>query len=201
MDGYPEVLLSHQSNPVLSEDEVSKYNFVRETQEDIYIFLGQGLSSKDIISKIIAPQLSEREVFEFSVFLYGYYDKSCIGIRVLDDSLYNFWTDDMPAISCSSICYTRSLFFPLFLCADKLYQKQIDLEDIDGQSTHYLLSFSHKPTRINYWHFQLYTADGEGNDIPRSKSNRRLKLLAKHIFEQYVIKAICLESDVKKFLQ
>jgi hypothetical protein len=201
MDEYPKVLLSHQSNPVLPEYEVSKYNFVRETQEDIYIFLEQGLPLKDIIKKIIAPHPSEREVFEFSVFLYGYYDKSCVGIRVLDGSLYNFWTDDMSAILCSSICYTRTAFFPLFLCAEKLYQKQIDLEDMDGRSTHYLLSFSHKPTRINYWHFQLYTKDDEDNYIPRDKGNSRLKYLAKHILEQYVIKAICSESDVRKFPQ
>ena len=38
MNEYPEVLLSRQSNPVLSEAEVSKYNFIRETQEDIYPF-------------------------------------------------------------------------------------------------------------------------------------------------------------------
>jgi hypothetical protein len=201
MDEYPEVLLSHQSNPVLPEYEVSKYNFVRETQEDIYIFLEQGLTLKDIIHKIIAPQYSEREVFEFSVFLYGYYDKSCVGIRVSDDSLYEFWTYDMPDLVANKICYIRDSLFPLFLCAEKLYQKQIDLEDMDGRSTHYLLSFSHKPTRINYWHFQLYTKDDEDNYIPRDKRNSRLKYLAKHIFEQYVIKAICSESDVRKFPQ
>ena len=153
----------------------------------------------EIIPKIIAPQLSEREIFEFSIFLYGYYDEFCVGIRVLDDSLYQFWTDDMLDIPYNSISYKRNSLFTLFLYTDKLYQKKIDVEDINGQVTHYLLSFSHKPTRINYWHFQLYTKDNEGNYIPRGKSNSRLKHLAKHILEQYVIKAICLKSDIKKF--
>jgi hypothetical protein len=194
MDEYPEVLLPRQSNLLLSEDEVSKYNFVRETLENMYVFLAQNIPLKELIPKIIAPQLSEREVFELSVFLYGYYDESHVGIRVSDDSLYALWTPELSDIPACSIKYSQRTAFPLYLSAEKLHKKPVDFND-----KLLFFSFSHKPTRANYWHFQFYTKDSEGNCIPRDKSNRHLKRLAKHILEQYVMKAICPKSEVKKF--
>jgi hypothetical protein len=165
MEAYPEILLPRTSYRILSEDEVKSFCFVRETQENLYIFLEQSCDLDDIIRKIIAPQKSEREVFEFSVFLYGYYDESHVGIRA--DSGFNDWNPDMrniPAIE----HFERKLLFPLYLKSEQLYKKTIDFKALDSDlSEQFLLSYVHKPTCANYWHFQLCTKDNTGICIKR----------------------------------
>jgi hypothetical protein len=198
MDEYPKELLPRQVNPVLSNDVVAQYNFVRETEEDIYNFLDQDLQPKEIIRKIIAPQSPEREVFDFSIMLYGVYNESHIGIRPAKQ-FNKSWTNDMPDIFISDISFSRKNLFPLYLKAEILYQKMIEHEDANGKIIQYQLSFSHKPTCANFWHFQLFTKDSKGNYIPRKKDSSSIKRLARHIMEQFVIKAVCRKSEIIPF--
>ncbi|MHC6202770.1 hypothetical protein ACYULU_06210 [Breznakiellaceae bacterium SP9] len=202
MDEYPEILLPRQSYPVLSGDDILECYFIRKTPDNIYLFLKQGYTEKEIIRKIFKPMTPSRDVFEFSVFLYGYYDdKNHVDIRVVDISLDKDWENTLPDIPTSSVKYEKETAFPLFLTVAELYNQSIDF---NGKQ--YLLSFSHKPTCANYWHFQLWTQDtSTGKYIPReltglsSAEKKHIENLAKHILIKHITKAICPKSDAKPF--
>jgi hypothetical protein len=156
---YPEILLPQKSYPALSNADVRENTLVRETPADVYSFLNRpGYENDDIIHMIVAPQPSLREVFELSLFLYGYYTEDHIGIRVTDKILYADWTADQDELSPEGIAYSQEAAYPLFLAA-----AQLDNQQIDYNSEALTLSFTHKPTCANYWHFELWVKDGNGN--------------------------------------
>jgi hypothetical protein len=73
MPRYPEILLPKKNYPLLTNAMVNDYTLVRETLTDLYVFLArQSYEPDDILRFVVAPQPSLREVFELSVFLYGY---------------------------------------------------------------------------------------------------------------------------------
>ena len=89
MNIYPEILLPKPSYPLLENKEVSPCALVRETLVDVYALLVKpGYEPDDILPLIVDPQLSLREVFELSQFLYGYYDERQNVILVDDTRLY-----------------------------------------------------------------------------------------------------------------
>ncbi|GHU52047.1 hypothetical protein FACS189496_1520 [Bacilli bacterium] len=137
---------------------------------------------------------SLREVFELSVFLYGYYDERHTGLRVNDSALYADWTAEQPEKRAEDIQFEQETVYPLFLNAEKLNKQEIDF---NGEA--HLLSFSHKPSRVNYWHCQLVTQDSAGNRIPRDKSNAHTKYLAKSLLEYIAAEAVSPKSDAKRF--
>jgi hypothetical protein len=179
----------------LSNEELSGCPLVRETIIDLHSILGKrGYTPDDIVRFIVAPQPSLREVFELSVFLYGYYDERHTGIRVSDSALYADWTPEQPELTADDISFSQEAVYPLFLSVDRLNRQELDF---NGET--YLLSFSHRPTRVNYWHFELWTEDSEGGRIPRDKSNAHTKYLAKSILEYLSTEAICQKTEVKRF--
>jgi len=195
MEQYPEILLPRKSYPVLSGGEIASCAFVRETAIDLYPILRRnGFAPEDVVRHVVAPQPSLREVFELSVFLYGYYDELHVGIRVDDAALYQDWTESAPDIQTAAVAFTRQKAYPLFLRVEKL-----DKQEIDFNGEPYLLAFSHKPSRANYWHFQLWTRDSVGRCIPRDKSGARMKHLARSILEYIVAEAICAKDEVRRF--
>ena len=195
MARYPEILLSRQTYPVLKNDDV-KYNaLVRETIVDVYQFLTKpGYEPDDILPLVIAPQPSLREIFELSTFLYGYYEDQHIGIRVKDTALYADWNKELPELMADDIQFFQEIAFPLYLAAAKL-----DRQEIDFNGEAHILSFSHKPTRVNYWHFELWVKDSTGNRIPRDKSNAHTKYLAKSILEYIISEAVLFKTSVNVF--
>jgi hypothetical protein len=166
--------------------------FGKQTKTSIILF-NSGFDSDDLIRRIIVPPTPKRDVFELSIFLYGYYREAHTGIRPACKSLNTAW-DNSVDIPAEDIPYTQADMFPLFLSAAKLYKRPIDFS---GEKL--VSSFSHRPTRINYWHFQLFTQDDTGKVIPRNQDNSRLRHLAKHILENIVIPAICPITEVKGF--
>jgi hypothetical protein len=192
---YPKILLPRQTYPILKNEDVRDNALVRETKVDVYQFLTKpGYEPDDILSLVVAPQPSLREVFELSTFLYGYYNEQHIGIRVDDAALYADWNKKLPELRTDDIQFFRGKAFPLFLAAIKL-----DLQEIDFNGETHILSFSHKPTRVNYWHFQLWIKDGAGNLIPRDKNNTHTKYLAKSILEYIISETILLKTQVNVF--
>jgi hypothetical protein len=168
---------------------------VRETITDLYVLLDKpGYSPDDILRYIIAPQPSLREVFELSLFLYGYYDERHCGIRASDNSLYADWTKDKEELAVETISFTQEIVWPLFLAV-----KNLDRQVIDFNGEKHLLSVSHKPTRVNYWHFELWIKDSAGERIPRDKNNTHTKYLAKSLLEYIVAEAVMPKTAVKPF--
>jgi len=192
---YPEILLSRQTYPILKNDDVKDNALVRETIVDVYQFLTKpGYEPDDILPLVVAPQLSLREVFALSIFLYGYYEDQHIGIRVNDAALYADWNKELPELTADDIQFFQETAFPLYLAAIKL-----DRQEIDFNGETHVFSFSHKPTRVNYWHFELWVKDSAGNRIPRDKSNAHTKYLAKSILEYIISEAVLLKTQVKIF--
>jgi hypothetical protein len=192
---YPAILLPKSSYPLLEKKEVSSCSFIRETPVDIYAFLAKpGYEPDDMLTLIVAPQFSLREVFELSLFLYGYYDERHIGIRVDDTAHYADWEKNQPELRAEDIRFTQKIAYPLFFAASKL-----DHQEIEYNGEAHTLSFSHRPTRVNYWHFELWVKDSSGNRIPRDKSNAHTKYLAKVILEYIVVEAVSSKADAIPF--
>jgi hypothetical protein len=189
------MLLPKRAYPSLSNEEIADCALVRETLIDLYPILNKrGYTPDDIVRYIVAPNPSLREVFELSVFLYGYYDERHTGIRVADSALYADWTYEQPDLRAEDILFEQETVYPLFLMAGKLDRQKIDF---NGEA--YQLSFSHKPSRVNYWHCELVTQDSIGNRIPRDKGNAHTKYLAKSLLEYIAMEAVCFQSDAKRF--
>jgi len=192
---YPEILLSRHAYPFLKNNDVKDNTLVRETMADVYQFLTKpGYEPDDILSLVVAPQPSLREVFELSIFLYGYYEERHIGIRVNDVTLYADWNKELPELMTDDIQFFQEKAFPLYLAARKL-----DRQEIDFNGEMHIFSFSHKPTRVNYWHFELWVNDGSGNRISREKNNAHTKYLAKSILEYIISEAVLLKASVNAF--
>jgi hypothetical protein len=195
MTCYPEVLLPRQSYPILENEEVSDNALVRETTVNVYYFLSKtGYEPDDILPFVVAPQPSLREVFELSTFLYGYYEEQSMGIKVDNTELYADWNKSMPELKALDIKFSQEKVWPLFLIAAKLDQQEIDF---NGEL--YILSFSHRPTRVNYWHFELWVKDNDGNRIPRERSNAHTKYLAKSILEYVIAEAVLSKTAITPF--
>jgi hypothetical protein len=195
MPCYPEVLLPRQTYPILENEDIKDNALVRETAVDVYQFLAKhGYEPDDILPLVVAPQPSLREVFELSLFLYGYYEEQHTGIRVDEAALYADWNKDLPELKAVDILFSQKTAWPLFLAAKKL-----DRQEIDFNGEMYILSFSHKPSRVNYWHFELWVKDSAGNLIPRDRNNAHTKYLAKSILEYIVAEAILFKTFVNAF--
>jgi hypothetical protein len=195
MNCYPEILLPRQTYPVLENKEIRDNALVRETIINVYPFLEKkGYEPDDILPLVVAPQLSLREVFELSTFLYGYYEEKHIGIRVDDAALYADWNKNLPELKAADIKFSHEEAYPIFLAAAKL-----DRQEIDFNGEMHILSFSHKPTRVNYWHFELWVNDSAGNRIPRDKSSAHTKYLAKSILEYIIAEAVLFKASVNSF--
>ena len=196
---YPEVLISHQGYPELDNEIISSYFFIRRTEENIYPLL-KTYKPLELIDNIL-PNTTKRDVFVFSVSLFGYFDERHILLKVSDHNLDQCWSKAIPEVSAEHIAYSIVSGYPLFLSAKKLYNHSFLFE---GENFYF--SFSHKPTIANYWHFQLFTCDSNGLLLPREpKPNetrteeKKLKRLAIILLEYLISESICLQSEVKKF--
>ncbi|GHV94192.1 hypothetical protein AGMMS50293_05120 [Spirochaetia bacterium] len=202
MDQYPEVLISHSSYPELHEQEVSNSFFIRRTDDDIYHYLNK-YTRLELIEKII-PRTPKRDVFVLSVSLYGYYDCSHLNIIPVDPHFNQNWDRSLPDAKPEEVEYSRKNdAYPLFLNASKVFNYSFKYN-----KEQFFLSFWHQPTIVNYWHFQLFTSDSEGNHLPRNpkfdeketkEQERKLKRIAIVVFEYLLSEAICYFSEVQKF--
>jgi len=195
MKHYPEILLPRKVYSILENEQIKDNALVCETKTDLYQFLSKpGYEPDDILPLVIAPQPSLREVFELSTFLYGYFEEQHIGIRADNTAYYEDWNKSLPEINSEDIIFTQEKAFPLFLSAKKLNHQEIDY---NGEI--HILSFSHKPTMVNFWHFEIWVKDSAGNRIPRNKSSAHTKYLAKSILEYIIAEAVLLKESVISF--
>jgi hypothetical protein len=186
---YPKELLAKNSYPILDGDDVLSFFLVRETTENLY--KSDQDNNDDFIRKIIAPQKHPQEVFELSVILFGYYCDKHIGIRAND---FENWNHSMENLQYGKIGFSYKALFPLFLKAIALFNKKATYKN-----SIYRMSFSHCPTRTNYWHFQLWVEDPQGKRLKRNSKSIETCMLAELILSEYVRKAISSPSVVIKF--
>jgi hypothetical protein len=205
MEPYPDILVSRQGCPNLDLGLISLYNFTRRTNEDLYPLL-QKYRAKELFDKIL-PNTTKRDVFVFSVSLYGYFMEEHIAIKVLDHGMNDDWDKTQPDISSKNILYAIESGYPLYFKCSKLFDQPISVAYENDKET-FFLSYWHKPTKANYWHFQLFTYDKDGHHLPRESEpgqkesrpiERRLKTIAIKVLEYLITKAICHKHEAKTF--
>ena len=105
-----------------------------------------------------------------SLFLYGEYNESHFDIIVKNKEYNVDWDkneelDDIP--------FDRETRFGIFLETIALKDKNIVYNE-NGQNDIYHLHYIHKPTRANYWHFELsVTKNDDCMPIPRKSGSIR----------------------------
>jgi hypothetical protein len=187
MECYPRELIAQKSFSMLTNPDVSKYYFVRETEENLSEYPQN--EQDDISNKIVEP-MDLQEVFELSMILFGYYNTTHVGIRANIKIKDDIWSPGMENLHPWKLSSTKKNLFPLYLKAEMLDNKSITYNQ------QYMISFSHVPMRSKYWHFQLWVEDASGNRIKRKSKD---ELLAHHILSEYVHKAICPAENVSSF--
>ncbi|GHV48646.1 hypothetical protein AGMMS49546_39300 [Spirochaetia bacterium] len=194
MVSYPDILLSRSAYPPIGAKEVVDYFFIRKTDKDLYQKLKEGFELEELVNLIIPEGTTERDIFELSVFLYGYFDVKHLDFRVSEKPYKDYYTHGMEAYSASDIVFSMEPAFPVFLFAEKLYERSLEVKALNEFITH---SFEHKPTRCNYWHFQLFAEDDQQKRIPREEANKgkrkRNKIRAQFLLEHITEKAVCKE--------
>jgi hypothetical protein len=188
--------------PSINARDVAGYFFIRRTDEDIYPYL-EKFPKSEVIEKILHAGTPKRDIFVFSVSLYGYYEIEHIKLLPVDSHNKN-WTISLPDIQPHKIEYSvTENAYPLFLEASKLFEHSFTFEEES-----FSVSFWHKPTIANYWHFKLFTQDSEGNHLPRqpksgeretNKKAKKLRHIALTVFEYLVSTSICNSSKAIKY--
>ena len=184
MNRYPKELLPLPEYKLLSDASVLTCSFVRETDKDIYALINEGIELDYLVQEIIGQKRTKKEVFEMSLFLYGYYTEEHVGITVDDKGSTDTDWEEGKSVS-DTICYHMAEKKALYLFAAALHNKTLTFEN-----TKYVLSFEHKPNIVNFWHFQLFT-DENNVRLARDIKPGRYDRLAKDILKTIVAKAIC----------
>lgn len=188
---YPKELLPRPEYKKIESDSIKRNGFIRGTEQDIYELHSKGIPFENTIELIIGRETSKKDVFELSLFLYGIFREEHIKIRVNSDYAYVDW-DFQKEIPDSIECFSCE-WYPLFFKAEKLYSQHISFQDINC-----ILSYEHKPTCVNYWHFQLFTEENNRR-LTRGLGQKRYSRLAKHILETVLIKAICEKNNIAAY--
>lgn len=177
---YPVELLPRRRLPVPAVDDRSR--FIREISRNPDDFRDEdGQICPEIISEMLLPKV-HIELFSLSVSLFGVFCKKHIGIRPTDKSLFDDW-NGTEELAPETVDFCVKTSFPVYIHSGLLVKSLI----LDGFE--YSVGFSHKPTRCNYWHYQLYVEKKGDGVIPRKSGAMREKI-AKKIAEDIVFNAI-----------
>ena len=160
---YPRELLPRKniSAPELKSNSL----FVRTLRE----FPKDCIDGEDFLPEITDELLKPNgriEVYSLSLFLYGIFSEKHFGISVTDNNYFEYWDGEEELVD---IPFELKDFFALFLKISFLNGTSVEYE---GDT--YYLHYEHKPTRANFWHYELFvTKNGEPNHVPRKKGATR----------------------------
>ena len=171
---YPQELLPRKSNvsPVINEDSM----FVRTLKSFPYDCLDEDNFLPEITDEILVPK-GEIEIYSLSLYIYGVYNENHFSIIVSDKDYTLDW-DGLEELS--DVPYEIQERFAVFLKSSSLEDKTIEFKNEKGIIDYYHLHYEHKPTRANFWHFELYvTKNDETIHIPRKSGSTREKVAEK----------------------
>lgn len=203
---YPKELLPKPDCEFIKNVNILDCAFIRETKTDIYAQINNLHKSynlnfdsaidalSDFVANVVGAKTSRTEVFQMSLFLYGIFNESHVGIRETEtDFSSKDWQKGQNPPDATKIRFEIKEFFPLYLSVEKLNCVKINFE-----SSVYDMSFEHKPNLINFWHFQLF-CDADNRRLYRDCGSKKYKRLAAHILETKIQKAICRRTKVKPY--
>lgn len=161
---YPQELLPRKSyeSPITDASSL----FVRTLKEFPSDCLDGHEFLPEIVDEILKPN-GDIEIYSLSLFLYGTYNEKHFDIVVTDKEYFSYWDGEEEL---NDIPFERKEQFGIFLKADVLKNKTIVFENNKQQIDRYTLHYEHKPTRSNYWHFELFVTKNEDDlHVPRKK--------------------------------
>ena len=153
--------------------------FVRTLKEFPYDCIDDNEFLPEITDAILAPN-GDLEVFSLSLYIYGIYRESHFEIVVTDKEYFQGWDGEEEL---TDVPFEEQERFAAFLKTETLRDKSIPYVNEKGEDDIYTLHYEHKPTRSNFWHFELFvTKNNETVHIPR-KSGATRKAVAEKIKE------------------
>lgn len=174
---YPQELLPRKSNtpPEIKE----KSMFVRTLKDFPFDCIEDGNFLPEISDSILAPN-GDLEIYSLSLYIYGIYNENHFNIVISDKNYFKEWDRNEELVD---IPFERQERFAIFLKAASLKDKSVQYTNEKGEKDFYHLHCEHKPTRSNFWHFELYvTKNNDNTHIPRKSGSTR-KLVAEKIKE------------------
>lgn len=196
---YPQKLLPQQDDVIITAQDIVDYCLVRETSNNFYSkeFLDIPESAK--AKMLVGENTSRTDVFELSLYLFGEYNLDTVGIRVDDAELEVFWDPGSAVPKVKDIPFHKINSFPVFLSAGALYDYKCT---IDGDETRETVvvqsSYEHRPTIVNYWHFQLFSVENNKR-LSRDLNSRKAKRIAKSLLETILKKAMLSKDKVSEY--
>lgn len=186
---YPQELLPRKSNPSPSIDETSM--FVRTLREFPYDCIEDEEFLPEISDAILAPN-GDLEVYSLSLYIYGVYNENHFDIVITDKDYFAYWDGSEEL---TDVPFEDQERFAIFLKTTSLKDKTVPYINEKGETDFYHLHYEHKPTRSNFWHFELFvTKNEEEAHVPR-KSGATRKNVAEKIKEDILYFAA---KDVKE---
>ena len=174
---YPQELLPRKNLSVPATNSSSI--FVRTLREFPYDCIDDNEFLPEITDAILAPN-GDLEVFSLSLYIYGIYRESHFEIVVTDKEYFQSWDGEEEL---TDVPFEEQERFAAFLKTETLRDKSIPYVNEKGETDIYTLHYEHKPTRSNFWHFELFvTKNNETVHIPR-KSGATRKAVAEKIKE------------------
>ena len=171
---YPQELLPRKSikSPTVDIDSM----FVRTLKIFPYDCLEGDNFLPEITDEILVPK-GEIEIYSLSLYIYGVYNENHFNIIVSDRDYNSDW-DGQEELS--DVPYELQERFAVFLKTSLLEDNTIEYTDEKGHKDLYHLHYEHKPTRANFWHFELFvTKNDEIEHIPRKSGATREKVAEK----------------------
>lgn len=154
---------------------IEKCGFVRETSEDLYSMISQKEEVAEVINKIIPNKNPRTELFNLSVYLYGFSPSK------------------------------RKYGYDFFFFCNKLYELSVKFKRNENEKEElFTFSYKYDPVTdgdfINPCHFVFCVRDSSGNELPRQAEKesiqKRNKALVNLIFEEYLCKAVCFDTNL-----
>ena len=174
---YPQELLPRKNLSIPTTNSSSI--FVRTLREFPYDCIDDNEFLPEITDAILAPN-GDLEVFSLSLYIYGIYRESHFEIVVTDKEYFQGWDGEEEL---TDVPFEEQERFAAFLKTETLRDKSIPYVNEKGETDIYTLHYEHKPTRSNFWHFELFvTKNNETVHIPR-KSGATRKAVAEKIKE------------------
>ena len=165
---YPDRLLPQPAYLLIDGDQVLAGAVARRTPEHLPLLAEDG---KILVGQLSSP--TEDIARGFSVNLLGQFLVEDIGWRLLLDSLYADWQEGGTGLMPQLEEYE---YKPL----ETWNYYWLDIGDLHGVSfagsgNQYTCCVCHKPTRSNYWHFELHFHDEDGAVVSNMSSSQKSK--------------------------
>ncbi len=192
---YPQEIIPEPGMGKLSNESLKDKLLIRILSQRLIDYIDDGVFQLEIVSLILGSQ-SSTEVFELSTILLGSYLPKYCTLDVVDKKYYEYW-DFIEKIYASNISYNEnSNLLPLYLNCNSIIGVSVSYKTFDQKNAEVVVKIEHKPTRCNYWHFEVFVCDNQNNKIPRTKHSNWAKVLAQKILEDVIYNSINVEFSL-----